>query len=255
MGFAPFRPFRQLLVATSVLIAGLSATAEADEKVTRALNQMMPQVSAENKAWTGLFDAYLDLTPCPREIGPDFDQIDVWPGMDDWGAIEDWASSNESLGAALKEASGKTIIGLPYGMDEVDARYQDAGLYAHVNIEDGGEVEIDFLTRAFRNIPGVELADVSSLNLLQLAPGGHVGRFVIWTEGAFAALDGLYGSHTTPSSAKTSGGTPYRLPQLQMTNADLSRLINSDEVQTKINAPKAGQAPKVLKVRPQAPPQ
>merc|ERR1719171_1882500 len=35
------------------------------------------------------------------------------------------------------------------------------------------------LTRAMRNIPGVETADVHSLNLLQLAPGGHVGRFVI----------------------------------------------------------------------------
>merc|ERR1719182_82059 len=42
--------------------------------------------------------------------------------------------------------------------------------------KDGG------LTKAFRNIPGVELADVASLNLLQLAPGGHVGRFIIWTE-------------------------------------------------------------------------
>ncbi|KAG2087834.1 uncharacterized protein F5147DRAFT_658872, partial [Suillus discolor] len=27
------------------------------------------------------------------------------------------------------------------------------------------------------------------LNLLQLAPGGHIGRFVIWTEGAFSLLD------------------------------------------------------------------
>merc|ERR1719359_2810748 len=52
------------------------------------------------------------------------------------------------------------------------------------------------LTRAFRNIPGVELADVSRLNLLQLAPGGHVGRFVIWTEGAVAKLDGIFGTAT-----------------------------------------------------------
>ncbi len=41
------------------------------------------------------------------------------------------------------------------------------------------------LVRALRNIPGVETVHVSRLNLLQLAPGGHVGRFVIWTEGAF----------------------------------------------------------------------
>merc|ERR1719440_485794 len=106
------------------------------------------------------------------------------------------------------------------------------------------------VTRAFRNIPGVELADVSSLNLLQLAPGGHVGRFVIWTEGAFAALDGIFGTYSEPSASKLHNGNPYRLPQLQMTNSDLSRLINSDEVQSKVNAPKEGTAPAVLKRNP-----
>ena len=35
-----------------------------------------------------------------------------------------------------------------------------------------------------------------------------------------------------------------------MTNADLSRLINSDEVQSKINAPKEGTAKAVLKCNP-----
>lgn len=38
------------------------------------------------------------------------------------------------------------------------------------------------LTRAFRNVPGVETICVDKLNLLKLAPGGHVGRFCIWTE-------------------------------------------------------------------------
>jgi len=35
------------------------------------------------------------------------------------------------------------------------------------------------IVRSFRNILGVETANVNSLNLLQLAPGGHLGRFVI----------------------------------------------------------------------------
>ena len=35
-----------------------------------------------------------------------------------------------------------------------------------------------------------------------------------------------------------------------MANSDLSRLINSDEVQSKINAPKEGTAPGVIKVNP-----
>ncbi|XP_063886179.1 uncharacterized protein LOC135114262 [Scylla paramamosain] len=38
------------------------------------------------------------------------------------------------------------------------------------------------LTWAFRNIPGVDTISVEKLNVLKLAPGGHVGRFCIWTE-------------------------------------------------------------------------
>jgi large subunit ribosomal protein L4e len=37
------------------------------------------------------------------------------------------------------------------------------------------------LVKAFRNIPGVEVANVNRLNLQTLAPGGQLGRFVIWT--------------------------------------------------------------------------
>ncbi|KAJ6330897.1 hypothetical protein OIU76_009484 [Salix suchowensis] len=51
------------------------------------------------------------------------------------------------------------------------------------------------LVKAFRNIPGVEVANVERLNLLKLAPGGHLGRS-------------------------------------KMVNADLARIINSDEVQS-----------------------
>eukprot|EP00698_Gefionella_okellyi_P011623 TRINITY_DN3072_c0_g1_i1.p1 TRINITY_DN3072_c0_g1~~TRINITY_DN3072_c0_g1_i1.p1 ORF type:complete len:356 (+),score=77.11 TRINITY_DN3072_c0_g1_i1:52-1119(+) len=82
------------------------------------------------------------------------------------------------------------------------------------------------ITRAFRNIPGVELAQVSRLNLLDLAPGGHVGRFVIWTEDAFKALDGVF--------ATKSG---WSMPQQQMANPDVQRIINSDEVQAVLRAP------------------
>jgi large subunit ribosomal protein L4e len=44
------------------------------------------------------------------------------------------------------------------------------------------------LTKAFRNIPGVDTIQVDNLNILKLAPGGHVGRFIIWTEAAFKKL-------------------------------------------------------------------
>jgi len=86
------------------------------------------------------------------------------------------------------------------------------------------------LTYAFRNIPGVEIVCVTRLNLLTLAPGGHLGRFVIWTKSALERLDSLYATYRTPSSEKTD----YRLPRSAMTNSDLARIINSDEIQSKL---------------------
>ncbi|KAI3921688.1 hypothetical protein MKW92_049177 [Papaver armeniacum] len=84
------------------------------------------------------------------------------------------------------------------------------------------------ISKAFRNIPGVELANVERLNLLKLAPGGHLGRFIIWTKSAFEKLDSIYGSFEK-SSEKKKG---YVLPRSKMVNADLARIINSDEVQS-----------------------
>lgn len=91
----------------------------------------------------------------------------------------------------------------------------------------------DFL-KAFRNIPGVELGSVYALNLLQLAPGGHLGRFVIWTSSGFAALDKIYGSTTEPSALKKE----FLLPSNVITNADITRIINSSEIQSAVRAPK-----------------
>ena len=43
--------------------------------------------------------------------------------------------------------------------------------------------------KAFRNLPGVDVNYVGALNLLRLAPGGHCGRMIVWTEEAFKQLD------------------------------------------------------------------
>merc|ERR1712194_296 len=94
------------------------------------------------------------------------------------------------------------------------------------------------IVRAMRNIPGVETACVDRLNLLKLAPGGNFGRFIIWTEGAFEKLSTIYGDAGSVAPLKKG----YHLPRAQMDNADISRIINSDEVQSvlrpKLEAPK-----------------
>lgn len=96
------------------------------------------------------------------------------------------------------------------------------------------EVDGKELVKGFRNVPGVETSSVYSLNLLQLAPGGHLGRFVIWTSAAFKALDTVYGTTTTPSTLKKD----FLLPSNVVSQADLTRLINSSEIQSVLRGPK-----------------
>merc|ERR1712057_57291 len=87
------------------------------------------------------------------------------------------------------------------------------------------------ISKGFRGLSGVEVCHVDRLNLLQLAPGGHLGRFVVFTEGALAKLDSLYGGKNGKLSEEKKG---YRVPRHTMTNSDLPRVINSDEIQSRV---------------------
>merc|ERR1712230_63736 len=93
--------------------------------------------------------------------------------------------------------------------------------------KDGKEI-----VTATRNIPGVETCPVYALNLLQLAPGGHLGRFIVWTSSAFNALDSIYGSTTQPAVAK---------------------LINSSEVQSVLRPVRGGNVTKRANVQKKNP--
>ncbi|CAH8577396.1 unnamed protein product [Schistosoma curassoni] len=90
----------------------------------------------------------------------------------------------------------------------------------------------DGISRAFRNIPGVTLINVKALNLLKLAPGGHMGRLAIWSDSAFRQLDKLYGTRKT-GSVKKSG---FHLPIAKMANADLGRLLHCREVSSVVKS-------------------
>jgi large subunit ribosomal protein L4e len=63
-------------------------------------------------------------------------------------------------------------------------------------------LKLTSVIKLFTNILGVSLLCVERLNLLRLAPGGHVGRFVVWTESAFKKLDSLYGTWSKKSQKK-----------------------------------------------------
>eukprot|EP01120_Amphizonella_sp_Union-15-10_P007419 TRINITY_DN24_c0_g2_i1.p1 TRINITY_DN24_c0_g2~~TRINITY_DN24_c0_g2_i1.p1 ORF type:complete len:423 (-),score=61.15 TRINITY_DN24_c0_g2_i1:75-1343(-) len=84
--------------------------------------------------------------------------------------------------------------------------------------------------RCFRNIPGVELCHVRYLDILQLAPGAHLGRFIIWLEDAFQLLDSIFGTPRVVSQIKLN----YRPPRSLLTNPNVTRLISSTEIQNAI---------------------
>ena len=90
------------------------------------------------------------------------------------------------------------------------------------------------IVKAFRNLPGVDLCQVDQLNLLQLAPGGHLGRLIVWTQAAFNKLNSVFGTVKRVSDTKSG----YTLPRNIMSNTDVTRLINSEEVQSVVRAAK-----------------
>lgn len=79
----------------------------------------------------------------------------------------------------------------------------------------------------FRNIQGVDTANVLRLNLLQLAPGGHLGRFIIWTKSAFDLLDKVFGTRGQASTLKKG----FSLPMPIVACSDITKVINSTEIQ------------------------
>ncbi|KAK8959694.1 60S ribosomal protein L4-1 [Platanthera guangdongensis] len=100
--------------------------------------------------------------------------------------------------------------------------------------------------RAFRNLIGVDITHVDRLNLLKLAPGGHLRRFIVWIKSAFEKLDKVSDTFETLSELKKG----YVLPRPKMINADLCRIINSDEVQSVVRPINKDVRRKVLQKNP-----
>merc|ERR1711939_155136 len=138
-----------------------------------------------------------------------------------------------SSSAALLMARGHRVSTVP-----------EVPLVIYEPEKDGKEI-----VTATRNIPGVETCPVYALNLLQLAPGGHLGRFIVWTSSAFNALDSIYGSTTQPAELKKD----YVLPQNTVSQPDIAKLINSSEVQSVLRPVRGGNVTKRASVQKKNP--
>jgi large subunit ribosomal protein L4e len=102
------------------------------------------------------------------------------------------------------------------------------------------------LIKAVRNLPGVDICNVNRLNLKLLAPGGHLGRFIIYTESAFKALDGIFGNYEGQQASKSG----FNLHRTVVTNPDIARIINSNEIQSALRNKKANTTRKINKLNP-----
>ena len=86
------------------------------------------------KSYRVLFDAYLTLDPPPFEVGDDFNLYTIYPGMSGWSQVSGWAESNAGMAEAILECKDRNMIGLPYGVDEVDAAYRQAGIVVQIAV-------------------------------------------------------------------------------------------------------------------------
>ncbi|KAG2295040.1 hypothetical protein Bca52824_041709 [Brassica carinata] len=139
--------------------------------------------------------------------------------------------SDSQIGAYDDAEKAKESIGIRSGVGKMrNRRYVSRKGPLVVYGTEGSKI-----VKAFRNLPGVELCHVERLNLLKLAPGGHLGRFV-----------GIYGSFEKGSEKKKG----YVLLRAKMVNADLARIINSDEVQSVVKPIEKDATRKVMKKNP-----
>jgi hypothetical protein len=149
---SPLSPFaclcgsvRGLGAAVSIAVALASSTgasAQSGELLSK-LNAPWVRISESARSANRLFTAYLDMTKSPQEIGEEFNQTAIYPGMDGWEAVAAWAEANGSMGQTLIGLQDCQVLGVPYGTEGVDPRFVERGLVALIGVE-GDLTRVDF---------------------------------------------------------------------------------------------------------------
>jgi hypothetical protein len=140
IGMKSFLTMCMLLCAVqAVCVVAAPAQAQDDDAlikdVLKELNSREAVVGSEDiKSYKILFDAYLQLTKPPFEIGPDFNLTTIHPRMSSWTAVSGWAESNAAMAQAILKSKERILLGLPYGRENLDANYVKANLIADVGV-------------------------------------------------------------------------------------------------------------------------
>lgn len=140
--FRPSARLLQIVLLAVIALASPIAVAQ-DAELLRSLNEATNKVDAKLRSAKKLFTAYLDVTKPPKDVGPDFNQTTIYPGMEGFAEVAKWAEANASLGKALVEVQDCEILGVPYGTDGVDAKFVERGLTAEIGV-DGDLTKVRF---------------------------------------------------------------------------------------------------------------
>jgi hypothetical protein len=120
--------------------------------VTELNNHSTIQGPEDAKSYRILFDAFLKMTKPPMPIGALFNLRTVHPKMQEWPAVAAWAEANPGMADAIiackpsyvkrkgkmgvvRRASGTSILGLPYGEEQVSSEYRSAGLMVAIGVD------------------------------------------------------------------------------------------------------------------------
>lgn len=122
------------IAAAALSVMPTTAALGDAQEVLRLLNDDAQSVKAldENKSYRILFDAYLQLSEPPLEIGDQYNQNTIHPGIAEWAELAGWAESNSAMVEAIIQCKEKFLIGLPYGAENVPPEYRQAGVMADV---------------------------------------------------------------------------------------------------------------------------
>jgi len=103
------------------------------DEVLRELNEdAAVQGTEESKSYRIVFDAYLNMTDPPMEVGEDFNMLTIHAKMDNWSAVAGWAESNAAMAEAIRKVPGTTIFGMPYGARHIESTYRETDLMAEI---------------------------------------------------------------------------------------------------------------------------
>jgi hypothetical protein len=104
-----------------------------DSALIQALNGLEPfKVSERNRSAQAVMGALVAATPCPVEVGPQFDASGVWPGASDWAKISEWSKANAPIGDALLKSQDALVFAMPYGTASVPEAWRSAGVVTRV---------------------------------------------------------------------------------------------------------------------------